>query len=88
MTEPPAGGPGAKVLSFVPVKARTNAAVSRPQQLALGLDQPHELLIVVTDQLHGATFLRWLLQVRPKVIVDVRFAPHFNFTAIDANTVK
>jgi hypothetical protein len=88
MADPPSKGPGAKVLSFVPVQARANAAASRPEQLVLGLDQPHELLIVVTDQLHGATFLRRLLQVRPKVIVDVRFAPHFNFTAIDAVTVK
>jgi hypothetical protein len=88
MAEPPATGPSAKVVSFVPVQARANAAASRPQQLALGLDQPHELLIVVTDQLHGATFLRRLLQVRPKVIVDVRFAPHFSFTAINADTVK
>jgi hypothetical protein len=70
------------------VQGRTNAAASHPQQLVLGLDQPHELLIVVTDQLHGATFLRHLLQARPKIIVDVRFAPHFNFTAIGSVTVK
>jgi hypothetical protein len=81
-------GPGAKVLSFIPVQSRADGVASRPEQLALRLDEPHKLLVVVTDQLHGATFLRWLLQVRPKVIVDVRFAPHFNFTAVNALTVK
>ena len=60
----------------------------RPEQLVLELEKPHELYVVVTDRIHGATFIRNLLQIRPKVIVDFRFAPHFNFTAVDSLTVK
>jgi hypothetical protein len=63
-------------------------ATPSPEQLALEFDKPHQLFVVVTDRLHGATFLRWLLKVRPKIIVDFRFAPHFNFTAVDSSTVR
>jgi hypothetical protein len=71
-----------------PSVRRTDVAAPTPEQLPLEFDKPHQLFVVVTDRLHGATFLRWLLKVRPKVIVDFRFAPHFNFTAIDSSTVK
>jgi hypothetical protein len=65
-----------------------DSQMSTPAQLTLEFDEPHQLLIVVTDRLHGATFLRCLLQVKPKVIADFRFAPHFNFTAVDGGLVK
>jgi hypothetical protein len=38
--------------------------------------------------LHGATFIRRLHSSKPKVIVDSRFAPHFNFIAVDSTTIK
>jgi hypothetical protein len=92
MAELPTPIRGANVVSLVHAQRsnieQLNASALRPEQLALEFDKPHELLVVVTDQLHGTTFLRRLLQVRPKVIVDFRFAPHFNFTAVDSLIVK
>ena len=92
MAELPTPIPCANVVTLVraqrPNIEQPNAAGRRPEQLALEFDKPHELLVVVTDQLHGATFLRKLLEVRPKVIVDFRFAPHFNFTAVDSLIIK
>jgi len=92
MVEVPAPAMGANVVSLVrpqkPMADQTQVARPAPTQLALEFDEPHQLLVIVTDRLHGATFLRWLLQVRPKVIVDFRFAPHFNFTAVDSGIVK
>jgi hypothetical protein len=81
---------GANVVSLFgaerPPVEQTNAVAPHAEQLTLEFDKPHQLLIVVTDRLHGATFLRWLLQVRPKVSVDFRLASHFNFTAVDSLT--
>jgi hypothetical protein len=71
-----------------PVAITNAAAAPAPEQLTLEFDKPHQLLVVVTDRMHGATFLRTLLQVKPKIIVDFRFAPHFSFTAVDGQTVK
>ena len=92
MAEVPMPLRGANVVSLVraqrPDVEQTIPAADRPEQLALEFEKPHQLLVVVTDRLHGATFLRRLLQVRPKVIVDLRFAPHFSFTGIDALTVR
>ena len=63
-------------------------AAPPPKQLAMEFDGPHQLVVVVTDRLHGATFLRCLLQAKPKMLLDFRFAPHFRFTAIDGTVVK
>ena len=92
MADPQGPSDQRKVVSFISAQPyqvrRVDLSVHRPVQLSFEFDGPHQLLIVVTDRLHGATFLRQLHQSKPKVIMDVRFAPHFNFTAIDGITIK
>jgi hypothetical protein len=92
MAKIPTIGPDTNVISLFQEKGsqiehKTKVAPN-PVQLALEFDKPRELIIVVTEQLHGATFLRWLHQCKPQVVVDLRFAPHFIFTAVDSRTVR
>ena len=41
---------------------------------------------VATEKIHGATFLRGVLETRPRTLLDLRFAPHFEFTAVPASS--
>ena len=59
-----------------------------PEQLAIDFDAPHRLIVLVAERLHGATFFRCLLESKPKVVLDFRFAPHFSFKAIDAASAR
>ncbi len=58
-----------------------------PRQLEFGFGGERKLLFVITDKIHGATFLRSLYDTRPVTLFDLRFAPHFEFTAVSANVV-
>jgi hypothetical protein len=71
-----------------PTVAAPKESVRLPEQLAIEFERPRQLLVVVSDRLHGATFLRHLLKAKPKVLLDFRFAPHFSFTAVDGATIK
>jgi hypothetical protein len=92
MAKPSISLPNDNVVNFVrrqlPRIEKQSASGYGMEQLAFDLDEPRQMLIVSTDKIHGATFLRCLLQSRPKAIVDLRFAPHFNFTAVDSLIVK
>ncbi len=69
-------------------RAGAQAPARPPEQLAIEFDRPRQLHVVATDRLRGATFLRSLLQVKPAVLLDFRFAPHFKFTAVDGSVVR
>ncbi len=69
-------------------KQRKSAARMAPRQLVLQLEGQYKLTAVVTDRLHGATFVNTLYEVKPQVVIDLRFAPHFNFTAVESRLVR
>jgi hypothetical protein len=50
------------------------------KQLELGLDRTRMLVLLSADALHGARFLGAISEFQPKTLMDVRYAPHFNFT--------
>jgi hypothetical protein len=83
---------GATIISFVrtrqPLINDKTTDVGHPVQLEFEFDKTRKLLLVVTDHLHGATFIRRLHMLKPKIIIDSRFAPHFNFTAVDGAIIK
>ena len=62
--------------------------IGKPEQLALALDGQRMVVFVATDKIHGATFLRTLSKLRPSLLLDLRFAPHFEFTAVPTNIIK
>ena len=70
------------------VRNTQTRSAARPEQLVMDFDPPRKLLVVVAENLHGSTFLQSLLENRPTMLVDFRFAPHFNFTAIDGQTAR
>lgn len=63
---------------------KSRASQFAPKQLDLRLDDERCLFVVVTEQIHGATFLRSLVDLKPNLLLDLRFAPHFRFTGIPA----
>ncbi len=85
-----ADGPGNVVFLARPERSRTSehAPARPPEQLAIEFERPRQLHVVATDRLHGATFLKSLIQVRPTMLLDLRFAPHFKFTAVDGGVVR
>jgi hypothetical protein len=85
-----ADGPGNVVFLARPERSRmaAHAPARQPEQLAIEFERPRQLHVVATDRLHGATFLRSLIQVKPVVLLDFRFAPHFKFTAVDGVVVR
>ena len=70
-----------------PVPAPPATAIV-PEQLSIDFEALHKLLIVASERLHGATFLKYLIESRPKILLDLRFAPHFSFTAIDGAVAR
>jgi hypothetical protein len=77
--------------NIVPLR-RADPVNSQPrpitEQLRFALEDERKLVILVTERIHGATFLRSVMEFRPRVAVDVRFAPHFEFTAVPSALIK
>jgi hypothetical protein len=63
------------------------SSAAQPMQLELGFGGVRRITFVITDKIHGATFLRSLHDSRPVTLFDLRFAPHFEFTAVSAKAV-
>jgi len=83
--------PSSKVISLASrTRAREPAShehesVAQPRQLEFGFGRERNVVFVATDKIHGATFLRGVLDTRPVTLFDLRFAPHFEFTAVSAS---
>ena len=71
-----------------PALAPTAPPAIVPEQLSIDFNAPYQLLVVASERLHGATFLKYLLECRPRIVLDLRFAPHFSFTAIDGAVAR
>lgn len=88
MAEPEGPIREANVIPLMAARPSQDRGLREPVQLSLDFDEPHKLFVIATEHLHGATFIRRLYQSKPKVILDLRFAPHFNFGPIDGRTIK
>ena len=72
---------------FTPVSATAAKAIF-PEQLSIDFEAPRPLLVVASERLHGATFLKYLIEYKPRIVLDLRFAPHFSFTAINGAVAR
>lgn len=59
-----------------------NRDAPKSDQLQLAFDGERSAVFVVTNAIHGATFLRHLEEFKPRAILDLRLAPHFNFAPL------
>lgn len=46
------------------------------------------LVAIATDNIHSSAFTRTITNFNPDIIADLRFAPHFYFTAGDYGSIK
>jgi hypothetical protein len=84
-------GPSSNVISFASRTQVADSALSvsvrgpEPRQLEFRFNGERQVVFVVTDKLHGATFLRSIRDTHPVILFDLRIAPHLEFTAVSVS---
>lgn len=82
-----AGTEGGVIVVLPTPPPSTSRPTVEPRQLELGFDAERCLVLISTEKIHGAGFLRILSSKRPAALIDLRFAPHFEFTGVPSSTL-
>jgi hypothetical protein len=64
-----------------------SAVISSPERLEF-FGERGTIFFAEIEHIHGTTFLRGLIDLKPWLVIDLRFAPYSNFAPISANTIQ